>query len=132
MEDVKLAINGRMYAIACDDGQERRVSMLGRYIDARLKEIGRAGGASNESHLLVLTALVLADEIHDLREDLENTMRALRLKNIEAAKRESEGPENAKISADSSDSADLQIADAINGIARKIAAIADRVDQKAA
>ncbi|MCB9978480.1 MAG: cell division protein ZapA [Rhodospirillales bacterium] len=132
MEDVKLAINGRMYAIACDDGQERRVSMLGRYIDARLKEIGRAGGASNESHLLVLTALVLADEIHDLREDLENTMRALRLKNIEAAKRESESPENAKMSANSSDSADLQIADAINGIARKIAAIADRVDQKAA
>lgn len=132
MEDVKLAINGRMYAIACDDGQERRVAMLGRYIDARLKEIGRAGGASNESHLLVLTALVLADEIHDLREDLENTMRALRLKNIETAKRESDASENGKMPAEAGDAAEKQIADAINGIARKISVLADRVGQKAA
>lgn len=123
MAEVKLAINGRMYGIACDEGQERRVSMLGRYIDARLKEIARAGGASNESHLLVLTSLVLADEIHDLREDLENTMRALRLKNLEATKRESDKPDEPAHT-----DQDDQIAEAISRIASRIGMIAGRIE----
>lgn len=78
MGEVSLAINGRMYGIACDDGQERRVSALGRYVDDRLKEIARVGAATNEAHLLVLTALVLADEIYDLREDLQGALSSLR------------------------------------------------------
>lgn len=67
MADLTITLNGRNYAIACDDGQERRVQELARYIDGRLKEIARAGGASNESHLLVLTTIILADEIAELR-----------------------------------------------------------------
>ncbi len=71
MAEVNLSINGRAYGIACDDGQESRVSDLGRYVDERLREISRAGAASSESHLLVLTALILADEIYDLRENAQ-------------------------------------------------------------
>lgn len=127
MAEVKLAINGRLYAIACDDGQEKRVSMLGRYIDARLKEIARAGGASNESHLLALTALVLADEIHDLREDLDNTMRALRLKNMESEKRGNEVP---KPPMEQSESDDV-IAGAITKIAQRIGNLAERMESTA-
>ncbi len=70
MAEVNLTINGRNYGIACDDGQERRVKDLGSYVDQRLKEIARAGAASNESHLLVLTAIILADEIFDLKDGL--------------------------------------------------------------
>lgn len=127
MAEVKLAINGRLYAIACDDGQEKRVSMLGRYIDARLKEIARAGGASNESHLLALTALVLADEIHDLREDLDNTMRALRLKNMESEKRGNEVPKPPMEQSESDDA----IAGAITKIARRIGNLAERMESTA-
>lgn len=68
MAEVNVTINGRTYGIACDDGQEQRVLDLGKYVDERLKEIAKAGAASNESHLLVLTSLVLADEIFDLLE----------------------------------------------------------------
>jgi cell division protein ZapA len=67
MSEISITINGRNYGIACDDGQERRVLDLARYVDTRLKEIARAGGATNESHLLVLTTIILADEIADLR-----------------------------------------------------------------
>lgn len=70
MAEINLNINGRSYGIACDDGQERRVTELGRYVDQRLKEIARAGAATNESHLLVLTAIILADEIFDLKDGL--------------------------------------------------------------
>ncbi len=70
MAEVNLNINGRNYGIACDAGQEKRVKDLGYYIDQRIKEISRAGAASNDSHLLILTALMLADEIFDLREEM--------------------------------------------------------------
>ena len=67
MAEISITINGRNFGIACDDGQERRVQDLARYVDMRLKEIARAGAASNESHLLVLTAIILADEIADMK-----------------------------------------------------------------
>lgn len=67
MAEISITINGRNYGIACDDGQERRVQELARYVDVRLREIARAGGATNESHLLVLTAIILADEIADMK-----------------------------------------------------------------
>lgn len=70
MAEVNITINGRNFGISCDNGQEQRVIELGRYVDSRLREIARAGAASNESHLLVLTALMLSDEIFDLREDV--------------------------------------------------------------
>ncbi len=67
MAEISITINGRNYGIACDDGQEKRVQELARLVDGRLREIARAGAASNESHLLVLTSIILADEISDLK-----------------------------------------------------------------
>lgn len=71
MAQVTIDINGLRYGIACDDGQEGRVQALAKYINGRLKEIAGAGAASTEAHLLVLTALVLADELFEVREQLE-------------------------------------------------------------
>lgn len=69
MAEINLSMNGRNYGIACDDGQERRVRELGFFVDQKIKEISRAGAANNDAHLLVLTALMLADEIYELREE---------------------------------------------------------------
>ena len=76
MAEVSLAIHGQSYGIACDDGQEQRLMELGRYVDQRLREIAGAGAATTESHLLVLTSLVLTDEIYELRETLQNMQNA--------------------------------------------------------
>lgn len=70
MAEINVLINGRSYGMACDDGQEQRVQDLAKYVDARLKEIAKSGAAGTESHLLVLTALVMADEIFDLRDGM--------------------------------------------------------------
>lgn len=80
MAEVNLSINGRNYGIACDDGQEKRLKDLGYYVDQRMKEISRAGAANNDAHLLVLTALMMADEIYDLREDMRDVNSQLREK----------------------------------------------------
>jgi cell division protein ZapA len=68
MPQVNLAIHGKSYAIACDDGQEQRVQEIGKLVDARVRDIAAAGAATTESHLLVLASLVMMDEIWELRE----------------------------------------------------------------
>lgn len=69
MAEVNVSIKGRDFAIHCEDGQEHRVLELGQYVDARLQDIAAAGAASSDNHLLVLTALMLADEVFDLRDN---------------------------------------------------------------
>jgi cell division protein ZapA len=71
MAEVTISIQGKAYKIACDDGQEKRLSALGKYVDARLRDIAKSGAASSEAHLLVLTSIVLADEVDELRAALE-------------------------------------------------------------
>lgn len=70
MAEVTLTINGKNYNISCESGQEQRVLDLGHYVDQRIKAISRSGAATNESHLLVLTALMLSDEVFDVRDML--------------------------------------------------------------
>lgn len=72
MPNIALNINGRSYNIACEEGQESRLQQLGEFIDGRMGDIAAAGVARTESHLMVLTALVLADELFDLRENAAN------------------------------------------------------------
>lgn len=70
MPEVTLHINGRGYGIFCDEGQEDRILELAEFIDSRLQDIAASGAASAESHLLVLTSLVLADELFEARENV--------------------------------------------------------------
>jgi cell division protein ZapA len=74
MPDVNISINGRIYEIGCDAGQEERIQDLAAYIDSRLQQIARSGAAYNDAHLMVLTSLVLADELFDVRELASGTV----------------------------------------------------------
>lgn len=71
MAEVSITINGRQYDIDCDNGQEARVVELAAYIDQKLQMIARSGAAYNDAHLMVLTLLVLTDELFDTSAALE-------------------------------------------------------------
>lgn len=71
MAKVGIHVNNKLFTIACDDGQESRVKQLGQYIDERFRELGAAGAAPNESYMLVLTSLVIADEMFEARDAAE-------------------------------------------------------------
>lgn len=73
MAEVNISINGRKFGIACDDGQEQRVADLARFVDGRVKELASSGAGTNESHLLVLTSIVMADELFSQRDAAANT-----------------------------------------------------------
>jgi cell division protein ZapA len=70
MAQVSIRINGRSYDIACDDGQEDRIHALAGYVNDRVKEIADAVGQIGEQRLLVMTGLLIADELGSAQEKL--------------------------------------------------------------
>lgn len=66
MSNVTLTIGGRQYRVACADGQEDHIVRLGAAIDEKLSTMGDAG--PNEARALLFAALLLADEIYELKQ----------------------------------------------------------------
>lgn len=66
MSDVILTIGGRAYTVACAAGEEGHIAVLGRIIDDKLSTLPGASG-KNDSRSLLFAALLLADELFDLR-----------------------------------------------------------------
>ena len=65
MADVRLLIAGREYIVTCKDGEEPRLQTLGNMVDEMAREAGGSSGGLNESRLLLFSALLLADKLHD-------------------------------------------------------------------
>lgn len=66
MSNVTLEIGGRSYTVACGDGQEAHVAMLGRSIDEKLGSL-KDFARQSEARTLLFAALLLADENHELK-----------------------------------------------------------------
>lgn len=65
MAEVTLEIGGRSYPVACRDGEEEHLLNLGRLVDAKAQDAGRAMGSMTENRHLLVTALLLADTLKD-------------------------------------------------------------------
>jgi cell division protein ZapA len=73
MGQVAITIRGRSYQIACDDGQEAHLARLGRYLDQRAEQIATSSRTTvSDALLLVMVALVVADELSDTVAELES------------------------------------------------------------
>ena len=68
MAQVSLQINGYAYILGCADGEEPHLFALAADLDRRIEEIKAATGPGGEARLLLMAALMLSDELHDLRE----------------------------------------------------------------
>jgi cell division protein ZapA len=68
MAQVTVVINGRNYPVACDAGEEARITELARYIDDKVKGFARDFGQIGEARLLVMAALLVADELAEAHE----------------------------------------------------------------
>ncbi len=70
MAQVTLRINGYVYTVGCEDGQEGHLQAMGDEVEQRITQIKALGGQSGEARLLLLAALLMADELHDLKTEL--------------------------------------------------------------
>jgi cell division protein ZapA len=107
---ISLTVNGRPFAVTCDDGQEARIRRLGQYVDAKVAEFVGSLGQVGETRLLLLAALVITDELAEANE-------ALRLERSGALAAEAEATAAAGAAASG-----------VQGIAQRVEAIAARLE----
>ena len=67
MGQVTVRVGGYSHPVSCEDGQEAHLDSLAAEVDKRVASIKAMGGQFGESRLLLLAALLLADEVHDLK-----------------------------------------------------------------
>jgi cell division protein ZapA len=68
MAHVSVTINGRQYRMACDDGQEHHLARLAHDLDQRIVNLRSTFGEIGDMRLTVMAALILLDELSELRQ----------------------------------------------------------------
>jgi cell division protein ZapA len=63
---VNVMVNNRAYTIACDDGEEEHLKELAAHVDAKAREVLASVGQVGDGRMLLMAALLIADEYHDL------------------------------------------------------------------
>lgn len=67
MAEVTLDIGGRSYDVTCRDGEEEHLRDIAKLVDACAAKARAAVGGVNEVRQLLFAALLLADELNDIR-----------------------------------------------------------------
>ena len=69
MAQVDVSVNGQSYRIACEDGQEDRLVDLATMVDEKVLDLVNQIGQVGSNRLLVMAALIIADELVDLKNE---------------------------------------------------------------
>jgi cell division protein ZapA len=118
MGEVVVKVNGRDFALSCADGQEPRIRRLAQYVDGKIAEFAKNLGQIGEARLILLAALVIADELSDANEAAQQALSRARVV---------AGPGGAPGSGPGEEATE-RAASGIRGIAERIEAIAARIE----
>ena len=94
MAEVSVTINGRVYRMACDPGQEDHLARLGRELDQRIAQLRESFGEIGDTRLAVMAAIMVADELAELKRRLRSAdqeIQSLKDARERAAQRSEEG-----------------------------------------
>src|ERR1700735_1797794 len=72
---VNVMVNGRAYTIACDDGEEDHLRDLAGIVDAKAREVLGSVGQVGDTRLVLMAALLMADEHHAAVSSLDASTR---------------------------------------------------------
>jgi cell division protein ZapA len=67
---VTIEVNGRPYQVGCEDGQEQHLKDLAAIFDRQVRQVSQDMGQLGDTRLLLMGALLLADELADARNRL--------------------------------------------------------------
>lgn len=67
MANIDIEVAGRRYNVACRDGEEQHLHSVAAMVDKRAKDAAEALGSLTETRLLLFAALLMADDIKEMR-----------------------------------------------------------------
>jgi len=118
MSQVNVTINGRQFRMACEDGEEARLSRLAEDLDASIATLRNRFGEIGDTRLTVMAALTLADQLSETKEKLQRLEPELAtLRNASVA------------SADHSQATQSAVVAALNAAAERIENITKRLNE---
>ena len=121
MSQVNVTINGRQFRMACEDGEEARLSRLAEELDASIATLRTRFGEIGDTRLTVMAALTLADQLSETKEKLQRLEPELAtLRNASVA------------SADHSQATQTAVVAALNAAAERIEGLTRQLNQTAA
>lgn len=68
MGQVTVTLNGRTYRLRCEEGEERRLMQLATYVSEQVDRLAVEFGQIGDDRLLLMAALLISDELFDVRE----------------------------------------------------------------
>lgn len=68
MANVIVTFNKQEYHLACKDGEGERLSKLAEYVNDKAGLIAESMGSVSDVRLLLMTAILLADELDEARD----------------------------------------------------------------
>jgi cell division protein ZapA len=72
MNFVNVTIGGRQYRLACEEGQEQRLTKLASNLEDLVGQLRGKFGEVGDQRLIVMAALTLADELFDARQKIRS------------------------------------------------------------
>jgi cell division protein ZapA len=72
MAQINVEVNGRPYAVGCEDGQEQHLIELARIFDRQVRQVSQDMGQLGDTRLFLMGALLLADELADAKSRLSS------------------------------------------------------------
>lgn len=131
MSVMNLTIHGKEYQIACDDGQEAHLGALAQQFNDRLSQIARSTGRIQESTLMVLGALMMADEVDEMSRK-QKEMEAY-IAQLEAAQQSGDSSAlDAEKMAEHRAGMEAEFSSIIETVAQRIEKISSKIDSVAA
>jgi cell division protein ZapA len=70
MAEVAITLNGRTYRLECGDGEEEHLLALSELVGKRLNTLQKQFGQVGDDRLLLMTALMIADELDEAQKKL--------------------------------------------------------------
>jgi cell division protein ZapA len=70
MAQINVEVNGRPYAVGCEDGQEQHLQDLAKVFDHQVRQVSQDMGQLGDTRLFLMGALLLADELTDAKNRL--------------------------------------------------------------
>ena len=81
MSTVRAEVYGKEYTLACDDGQEQHLQQLVAQVEERTSRLGGHLGRIPDSLMLLYSALMLADELHEAKHELARMRQQIKQSN---------------------------------------------------
>lgn len=70
MAEVAITLNGRTYRLECGDGEEEHLIALSELVGKRLDSLQKQFGQVGDDRLLLMTALMIADDLSEAQKKL--------------------------------------------------------------